>query len=156
MFSSSCESPHGPAEARYWVSNAPHHLWRGSHLTIQVFCCDCQCPCASPTPHTLVEGREAQSRNLLVVVGSKWLHLMEFIFSFTVNFDGLGWRWSSIIKAVLDYQFKLQDIEDWVNVMETVGKQNTNRIPTNVVDDLEGTDKSFGKSLQRTGGVNES
>ena len=42
--------------------------------------------------------------------------------------------------------FELRDVENRVYPAEVVGKRDTNGIPTDAVDDLEGTDVSFRKS----------
>ena len=45
---------------------------------------------------------------------------MEFILSFAIYFDWFRWRQSTVLEAVLDSGFELQDVEDWVNSVETV------------------------------------
>jgi len=43
--------------------------------------------------------------------------------------------------------FELRDVENGMYPAEIVGKRDLNGVPTNAVDNLEGTDVSFGKSL---------
>jgi len=49
--------------------------------------------------------------------------------------------------VVWDAGFELRDVENGVYPVEVIGRRDTNGIPTNAVDDLEGTDVLFGKSL---------
>jgi len=43
--------------------------------------------------------------------------------------------------------FELRDVENGMYPAEIIGKRDTNRVPTNAVDNLEGTDVLFRKSL---------
>jgi len=55
-----------------------------------------------------------------VIVVFRVRYLAEFILGFAIYFDWFGWRQSTVIEAVLDGGFELQDVEDWVNSAETV------------------------------------
>jgi len=81
---------------------------------------------------------------LVIVFGVR--NFPEFIFYIIVNHNGFRWWRSPVIKAVRDMGLELRDVENGMHPAEVVGKRDTNRVPTNAVDNFEGTNVSFGKS----------
>jgi len=72
-------------------------------------------------------------------------NFLEFIFYVIINHDGFRWWWSLVIKLIWNVGLKLRDMENGMYPVEIVGKRDTNGVPTNAVDNLEGTNVSFGK-----------
>jgi len=73
-------------------------------------------------------------------------NFLEFVFYIIIDHNGFRWWWSLVIKSIWNAGLKLRDVENRMYPAEVIGKRDTNRVPTNVVDNLEGTDVSFGKS----------
>jgi len=82
-------------------------------------------------------------------------YLAEFIFHITVNLNGFQWWWSSVLESIWDMGFKLRYMENGVDPAEVIGEQNLNRVPANVVKDLEGTKVAFREHLRGMGSVDE-
>jgi len=82
-------------------------------------------------------------------------YLAEFIFHITINLNGFRWWWSSVLKSVRDVGFKLRYMENGMDPVEVVGERNSNGVPADTVEDLEGTKVAFGERTRGTGSVDE-
>jgi len=82
-------------------------------------------------------------------------YLVEFIFHITVNLNGFWWWRSSVLESVWDMGFKLRYMENGMDPAEVVGEQNSNGVPADAVEDLEGTEVAFGERTRGTGSADE-
>ena len=84
-------------------------------------------------------------------LGVKDLH--DFVFRFTINFDGQRRRLDAVQDGVGNGRFELGDMEDWVNGPHGVGKVEGVRMGAQMHDNLEWTKVFLGKLFRRSGGA---
>jgi len=80
---------------------------------------------------------------------------VEFIFHITVNLNRFQWWRSSVLESVWDVGFKLRYMENGMDPAEVVGERNSNGVPADTVEDLEGTKVAFGERTRGTGSADE-